>query len=223
MYALAREVGTAYALPLRPLDDVFPAGGAATGAAVRAVRHRGRRSPACASSSRTPTCARGTRPPSPTSASRRRPAWLANRLEAAGVRPISNVVDVTNYVLIEIGHPMHAFDLSRLRRRRAADPPCPARASAITTLDGVERTLDADMLVIADAAEPQAIAGVMGGAGSEVWGGTRAIAFESAYFQPDLGAADEPADSASRPRRRRGSSAAPTSTRRRSPSSAPSR
>jgi phenylalanyl-tRNA synthetase beta chain len=111
------------------------------------------------------------------------PDWLANRLLAAGVRPINNVVDVTNYVLVEVGHPMHAFDLGRLnggmlRIRRAA------QGERIRTLDGEERTLDAGTLVIADAERAQAIAGVMGGAGSEVWGGTRRIALESAFFKP---------------------------------------
>jgi phenylalanyl-tRNA synthetase beta chain len=111
------------------------------------------------------------------------PAWLADRLTAAGVRPINNLVDVTNYVLIEMGHPMHAFDLERLagRQLRARR----ARAGErIRTLDGEDRALEAGMLVIADAAAPQAVAGVMGGADSEVWSGTRLVAFESAYFAP---------------------------------------
>ncbi len=111
------------------------------------------------------------------------PQWLADRLTAAGVRPINNVVDVTNYVLLEIGHPMHAFDLERLggrelRARRART------GETIVTLDGEKRELDAEMLVIADAVAPQAVAGVMGGAASEVWSGTRLVAFESAYFKP---------------------------------------
>ena len=116
---------------------------------------------------------------------------------------------------------MHAFDLVRLGggelRIRRARP-----GERMPTLDGVDRTLADDMLVIADAAEPQAIAGVMGGAGSEVWSGTRAIAFESAYFEPTP-CAGRAAGRASRRRRRRGSSAAPTSARRRWRSSARSR
>ena len=111
------------------------------------------------------------------------PDWLARRLTAAGVRPINNVVDVTNYVPLEVGHPMHAFDLERLAGRQL----CARRARAgerIRTLDGEDRALDEGMLVIADAAAPQAVAGVMGGASSEVWAGTRLVAFESAYFQP---------------------------------------
>jgi len=111
------------------------------------------------------------------------PAWLAARLEAAGVRPISNVVDITNYVMLELGQPMHAFDHAliggqeiRVRRARAGE--------RLTTLDGVERTLDVDMLVIADATRAQAVAGVMGGGLSEVSPSTTTVVFESAYFQP---------------------------------------
>ncbi len=111
------------------------------------------------------------------------PAWMVSRLQACGVRPISPFVDITNYVLLERGHPMHAFDLDRLAgadiRVRAARP-----GETVTTLDGTRRTLDAEMLVIADAQNAQAIAGVMGGADSEVSAATRSIAFESAYFKP---------------------------------------
>ena len=111
------------------------------------------------------------------------PAWMAARLEAADVRPVNNLVDITNYVLIETGHPMHAFDLDRLdggelRIRLARG------GETVTTLDGIARTLQDDMLVIADATRPQAVAGVMGGADSEVVGGTRRVAFESAWFDP---------------------------------------
>lgn len=110
------------------------------------------------------------------------PPWLARRLEAAGVRPINNVVDVTNYVLIETGHPLHAFDLARLggaelRIRRAL------AGERLTTLDGQNRILSSEMLVIADATRPQALGGLMGGADSEVRSDTTAIALESAYFQ----------------------------------------
>jgi len=110
------------------------------------------------------------------------PAWMAARLQAAGVRPISSIVDLTNYVLIELGHPMHAFDLSKLagpqiRVRRALF------GEVMTTLDGVERKLEPDMLMIADRDRGQAIAGVMGGGLSEVSGATKTVAFESAYFK----------------------------------------
>jgi phenylalanyl-tRNA synthetase beta chain len=111
------------------------------------------------------------------------PDWMGSRLQAAGVRPISSIVDITNYVNIEIGQPMHAFDLARLAgpeiRIRRARP-----GETITTLDGVARKLDPDMLVIADHDRAQAIAGVMGGAASEVSPSTTTIALESAYFKP---------------------------------------
>src|SRR6185503_11521599 len=89
------------------------------------------------------------------------PDWLQRRLAAAGVRPINSVVDVTNYVMLEIGQPMHAFDLERVAGRRLvirrARPGEPLR-----TLDGIERQLDPDVLVIADAERATAIGGVMG-------------------------------------------------------------
>ena len=111
------------------------------------------------------------------------PAWLAARLEAADIRPINNVVDITNYVMLELGHPMHAFDLEKLHGRaikvRRAES-----GEKLRTLDGEERSLTTDMLVIADAERPLAVAGVMGGANSEVSGETHVIALESAYFLP---------------------------------------
>jgi phenylalanyl-tRNA synthetase beta chain len=111
------------------------------------------------------------------------PSWMTARLQAAGVRPISTIVDITNYVNLEIGQPMHAFDYAKLagaaiRVRRAK------RGETIRTLDGVERTLEPDMLVIADRDRAQAIAGVMGAAASEVSASTKTIVFESAYFKP---------------------------------------
>ncbi|HEY9857420.1 MAG TPA: phenylalanine--tRNA ligase subunit beta [Stenomitos sp.] len=111
------------------------------------------------------------------------PDWMKERLELAGIRAISNVVDVTNFVLLEMGQPLHAFDLAKIAPKTLR----PRRAQAgerITTLDGVERTLDADMLVIADEQGPQAIAGVMGGAHSQVTEATTRILLESAYFDP---------------------------------------
>jgi phenylalanyl-tRNA synthetase beta chain len=111
------------------------------------------------------------------------PAWLQQRLVKAGMRPISNVVDVTNYVLLERNQPLHAFDLERL-----AGPGIVVRRAGpgerMATLDGVERTLEDSDLLICDAERvPQAIAGIMGGATSEVTPGTTAILLESAYFE----------------------------------------
>jgi phenylalanyl-tRNA synthetase beta chain len=111
------------------------------------------------------------------------PAWLRDRLEAAGVRPINNVVDVTNYVMLEIGQPMHAFDLERLAKRRIVVRRAVAR-EPMRTLDGIDRTLDAETLVIADGERAVAIGGVMGGSNSEISPATRIIALESAYFEP---------------------------------------
>jgi phenylalanyl-tRNA synthetase beta chain len=111
------------------------------------------------------------------------PGWIRDRLEAAGVRSISPIVDVTNYVMLEMGHPTHAFDLEtlagralRIRQARAGE--------TIRTLDGIDRTLEPGMLVIADAQRPQAVAGVMGGAASEIGAGTGTLVLESAYFLP---------------------------------------
>jgi len=109
------------------------------------------------------------------------PDWMQARLRAAGVRPTSNIVDVTNYVLIELGQPMHAFDHARLSggqiRVRTARP-----GEVLLTLDGKQRELSPEMLVIADAERAVAIAGVMGGGDSEVTSDTRTIVFESAHF-----------------------------------------
>ncbi len=112
------------------------------------------------------------------------PEWLQRRLTLAGMRPISNVVDVTNYVMLERCRPLHAFDLGRLAGRglvvRLADD-----GERMTTLDGVERVLTSNELLICDAERrPQAIAGIMGGRDSEVDDDTTEILLESAYFSP---------------------------------------
>ncbi len=111
------------------------------------------------------------------------PAWLRRRLQAAGIRPINNIVDITNYCMLELGQPLHAFDLRDLKGgkivvRRATEN------EAITTLDGGEHCLTGEMLVIADAEKPVAVAGVMGGENSEVKADTTAVVFESAVFAP---------------------------------------
>lgn len=111
------------------------------------------------------------------------PAWMQQRLIKAGMRPISNVVDVTNYVLLERNQPLHAFDLDQLAGPgivvRLAEP-----GEHLSTLDGVDRTLEAEDLLICDADRvPQALAGIMGGGRSEVSADTHAILLESAYFE----------------------------------------
>ncbi|MFJ8264494.1 phenylalanine--tRNA ligase subunit beta [Peribacillus asahii] len=110
------------------------------------------------------------------------PLWMQTRLMAAGIRPHNNVVDITNFVLLEYGQPLHAFDYDRLGSkelviRRAND------AEKITTLDEAERTLTPDHLVITNGTEPVAIAGVMGGANSEVKNDTTTVIIEAAYFK----------------------------------------
>lgn len=111
------------------------------------------------------------------------PTWMQRRLEASGIRPISNIVDVTNYVLLERGQPMHAFDHARLAGAQIRVRT--ARANErLRTLDGQLRTLAPDMLVIADAQRAVAVAGVMGGGDSEVSDATKTIVLESAYFNP---------------------------------------
>jgi phenylalanyl-tRNA synthetase beta chain len=110
------------------------------------------------------------------------PEWMQNRLEAAGIRPISNVVDITNYVMLETGHPLHAFDKTLV----AGDQIIVRTAKAgekMHTLDDTERVLTEEMLVIADAEKPSALAGVMGGANSEIKDDTSTILLESAAFE----------------------------------------
>jgi phenylalanyl-tRNA synthetase beta chain len=112
------------------------------------------------------------------------PEWLAKRLGEIGQRPINNVADITNYVLHELGQPLHAFDLAKLAERRIVVRRAQA-GEKLRTLDDVERTLDTDMLVIADAEKPVALAGIMGGLDSEISTTTTDVLIESAYFDPN--------------------------------------
>jgi phenylalanyl-tRNA synthetase beta chain len=180
---MAREVATAYDLPLRRPVVKGKDGDEETGSSLRLVSLKAVEKADVAVVIENPDlCPRYagavadvTVGPSP--------GWMQARLQAAGVRPISNIVDVTNYVLLEMGQPMHAFDLTKLAGAqihvRTARPD-----ESIKTLDGQRRELSPDMLVIADADRPVAIAGVMGGADSEVAEGTTVIVLESAYFNP---------------------------------------
>jgi phenylalanyl-tRNA synthetase beta chain len=189
---IAREVATAYGLPFRD-GGTADADGSGAAAGVERARRRGNggagpaegrpADPGIEVTIDSPElCARyaGALADVTVGAS---PEWMQARLRASGLRPISNIVDITNYVLLERGQPMHAFDLTRLQgaqiRVRTA-----RRGEHIRTLDGQMRELSPDMLVIADAKTPVAVAGVMGGADSEVNDSTTTIVFESAYFDP---------------------------------------
>lgn len=111
------------------------------------------------------------------------PDWLVKRLETVGQRPINNVADITNYVLMELGHPLHAFDLGLIRERkiivRRARP-----GEVLRTLEGTDRTLTSENLVIADALRPVALAGIMGGEDSQIFSTTHSVLLESAWFDP---------------------------------------
>jgi phenylalanyl-tRNA synthetase beta chain len=118
---------------------------------------------------------------------RESPQWMKDRLERAGIRPLNNVVDVTNYVMLEWGQPLHAFDYRVLQLRAGGKTPQITVRSAkagekMRTLDGAERTLDSSMLMITDSRGPIAVAGVMGGADSEISSQTRDILLEAATF-----------------------------------------
>jgi phenylalanyl-tRNA synthetase beta chain len=170
-YGVAREVAALYQKRLAPLDYDCKEGGTAASAEASieilnpelCARYCGR-------------VVRGVEvKPSP--------EWLVRRLEAVGQRSINNVADVTNYVLMELGHPLHAFDLIRLEGHkvvvRSARP-----GEQLRTLDGVNRTLASSDLVIADSTRPVALAGVMGGEESEISDDTHTILLESAWFDP---------------------------------------
>jgi phenylalanyl-tRNA synthetase beta chain len=170
-YGVAREVAAIYRIPVKPLEIRLKE---STEKAASATRVDIDSPDLCGRY--TARVLRGVKvQPSPD--------WLRKRLEAIGQNSINNVVDVTNYVMFELGQPLHAFDLDKLAERRIvvrrAKP-----GEKIRTLDGVERTLVKDMCVIADASRAVAIAGVMGGADSEIGFSSRNILIESAWFEP---------------------------------------
>jgi phenylalanyl-tRNA synthetase beta chain len=170
MIGVAREVGAILDTSVRvPVDDLVVSDDVSVGVSVAIEDERG--------------CPRYlaleiegvTVGPSPT--------WLAQRLLAGGLRPISNIVDATNYVLLETGQPLHAFDATNIAERtivvRRARP-----GESLTTLDGVDRQLHGEDLLITDPARPLALAGVIGGAGSEISDRTNDVILEAAYFDP---------------------------------------
>jgi phenylalanyl-tRNA synthetase beta chain len=172
IYGVAREVAVVYGLPLKPLAVSFSEHGPPAAEALEVVIEAPDLCPRF--------CARVFDVKLGTS-----PAWMRQRLEAVGVRPINNLVDLTNYVMMEMGQPTHAFDLDkipdgRLRVRWAR------AGERVTTLDGVDRALDARVPtgVVAGPEAPLALAGIMGGASSEVSDATRVVALEAAYWEP---------------------------------------
>jgi phenylalanyl-tRNA synthetase beta chain len=170
VYGLAREVAVIYGRPLRPLDLSFAETGPPATEALEVEIEAPDLCPRF--SARVLDVRLG---PSPD--------WMQKRLEQMGVRPINNVVDLSNYVMLEMGHPSHAFDLARipsarLRVRWARED------EQLVTLDEVARTLSGRTGVVAGPDEPLALAGVMGGASSEVSDDTRTIALEAAYWDP---------------------------------------
>jgi phenylalanyl-tRNA synthetase beta chain len=170
-YGLAREVAAIYRLPVKALTTKFKESG---GKAADEVRVEIEAPELCGRF--TARVMRGVKvQPSPD--------WLKQRLEAIGQNSINNVVDVTNYVMMELGQPMHAYDLDKLsgakivaRRARAGEK--------MRTLDGAERTLTKDMCVIADGERAVGVAGVMGGAESEIGFASRNLLLEAAWFDP---------------------------------------
>lgn len=168
-YGIARELGVIFDLPLKSYDQIigkmeFPDKAPKLG--VKIEDKQG--------------CPRYQAVKIEGVAVKESPAWLKERLVAVGQRPISNIVDLTNYVMLEFGQPLHAFDAAKVDRisvRRAV------KNETITTLDGLERILDEDDLIIVSADIPVALAGIMGGLDSGVGAGTTSIILEAANFQ----------------------------------------
>jgi phenylalanyl-tRNA synthetase beta chain len=170
-YGVAREVATLYRVPLRPVEFTLKESGPAA------------TSEASVEISAPELCARYCGRVIRNVQVKPSPVWLAKRLEAIGARPINNIADVTNYVLMELGHPLHAFDLARLRDKKIIVRRA-RTGEHLKTLDGVDRTLNTENLVIADGQRPVALAGVMGGEESEISSATDSVLLESAWFDP---------------------------------------
>jgi phenylalanyl-tRNA synthetase beta chain len=170
-YGVAREVATLYRKPLRRLEIDVKESGARTSEEVSIQ------------TADPDLCARYCGRVIENVQVKCSPDWLVKRLEAVGQRPINNVADITNYVLMELGHPLHAFDLARLSERkiivRRALP-----GELLRTLEGTDRQLTSENLVIADAQRPVALAGVMGGEDSQIFPSTHSVLLESAWFDP---------------------------------------
>ncbi|HXN25172.1 MAG TPA: phenylalanine--tRNA ligase subunit beta [Candidatus Dormibacteraeota bacterium] len=181
-YGIAREVAALYRLPLK---NVTPQLTESSEKASDAVRVTIESPDLCGRF--TARVIRGVRvQPSP--------AWLRERLEALGQTSINNIVDATNYVMIELGHPLHAFDYDRIsghhiivRRSRPSDPgqsSRPTGGDTLQTLDGVERAIPSDVCLVCDAVRPVGIGGIMGGSATEISFATKNVLLECAWFDP---------------------------------------
>jgi phenylalanyl-tRNA synthetase beta chain len=171
IYGIAREVAALYNLPLSPWQASIEEVGAPASEAISVEIEDEEGCPRYSA-----RLIRGVKPgPSP--------AWMAGRLRAAGLRPINVIVDITNYIMWEIGQPQHAFDLNRVAQGRIIVRRAQA-GEALRTLDGQLRELDPEMLLITDPDGPIALAGVMGGEDSEISDETTEILLESAHFNP---------------------------------------
>ena len=170
-YGVAREVAALYRIPLKPIDVALKESGqdATSEASIEIMAPD--------------LCARYCGRVINNVQVKPSPAWLAQRLEAVGQRPINNVADITNYVLMELGQPLHAFDLARVREKKIIVRRARA-GERLKTLDGVDRTLTTEHLVIADSKVPVGLAGVMGGEESEISSATKSVLLEGAWFEP---------------------------------------
>ena len=170
-YGMAREIAAIYRLPVKPVAPKLKESAEKTADAT------------CVEIESPDLCGRYTARVLRNVKVQPSPDWLRQRLEAIGEKSINNVVDVTNYVMFELGQPLHAFDLDKLNQRRIVVRRARA-GEKMRTLDGVERTLAKDICVISDASHAVAIAGVMGGADSEISFSSCNILIESAWFDP---------------------------------------
>jgi phenylalanyl-tRNA synthetase beta chain len=170
---VARELAAYYRQPLRPVEFSDPAPEAGSGDGL----------PAGVEIEAPDLCPRYAARVIADARIEASPDWLKGRLESVGQRPINNIVDITNYVLLSVGHPLHAFDYHRLEENRIVVRRA-WEGEEMVTLDGFKRRLDSSMLAICDAARPVALAGIMGGEESEISTLTRVILLESAYFNP---------------------------------------
>src|SRR5580692_102820 len=172
-YGIARELGAVYKLPLKPVAPK-PAEGKAKAADAVNVEI-----------SSPELCGRFTARVTRGVKIQPSPKWLKDRLEAAGTASISNVVDISNYVMLELGHPLHTFDYDLVRDHsivvRRAKP-----GEKMKTLDGIERTLDPNISVVCDGdgSRPVGIGGIMGGADTEISFSTKNVLIECAWFDP---------------------------------------